>query len=145
LALMWMRAEGRAIDKRAQPDWVDDWRARRRGPGASRSPDKAEAKAKVSIATALEQESTAPDPKAQARAAAQRERNRAEREAAILAGMEELDLWILDQLERGLAGFQSVAREQCCLAARRLVDAKASGLASRIEQLPAALFGLPEP
>src|SRR5215813_7024905 len=146
LALMWMRAEGRAIDKQPQPDWVNDWLGRRRGPGAARSasPDKAEAKAKVSIDAALEQESPAPDPKAQARAAAQRERNRAEREAAILAGMEELDLWILDQLERGLAGFQSIAREQCGLAARRLVDAKASGLASRIEQLPAALFGLPE-
>ena len=59
--------------------------------------------------------------------------------------MDELDLWILDQLERGLAGFQTVAREQCGLAARRLVDAKASGLASRVEQLPVALFGLPEP
>jgi hypothetical protein len=30
------------------------------------------------------------------------------------------------------------------LAVRRLVDAKASGLASRVEQLPVALFGLPE-
>ena len=144
LALMWMRAEGRPIATEAQPNWVDDWLARRRGPGRSPAPDKAEAKAKVSITTALEQESPAPDPKAQARAAAQRERNRAEREASILAGLDELDLWILDQLERGLAGFQSIAREQCGLAARRLVDAKASGLANRIEQLPAALFGLPE-
>src|SRR5215468_7844617 len=149
LALMWMRAEGRAITREAQPDWVDDWLARRRGPGRSPAADKAEAKPRVSIATALEQESLeqespAPDPKAQARAAAQRERNRAEREASILAGLDELDRWILDQLERGLAGFQSVAREQCGVAARRLVDAKASGLASRLEQLPAALFGLPE-
>jgi len=71
LALMWMRAEGRAIDKQPQPDWVNDWLGRRRGPGAARSaPDKTEAKAKVSIDAALEQESAAPDPKAQARAAA---------------------------------------------------------------------------
>src|SRR5499425_473449 len=35
LALMWMRAEGRAITREAQPDWVDDWLARRRGPGRS--------------------------------------------------------------------------------------------------------------
>src|SRR5262249_40396119 len=146
LALMWMRADGRAIEKQTPPEWVNDWLARRRGPGRAvpETADKADARSKVSIATALEQETPAPDPKAQARAAAQRERNRAEREAAILAGMEELDLWILDQLERGLAGFQSVAREQCSLAARRLVDAKASGLAARIEQLPVALFGLPE-
>jgi len=145
LALMWMRAEGRDVATQTPPDWVNDWLARRRGPGA-RAPDKAEAKPKASIATALEPETPAAvDPKAQARAAAQRERIRAEREAAILAGLEELDLWILDQLERGLAGFQSVAGEQCGLAARRLVDAKASGLASRLEQLPATLFGLPEP
>src|SRR5262249_7538557 len=127
------------------PDWVNDWLGRRREPAArSSAPSKAEDKPKASIATALEPETAVVDPKAQARAAAQRERNRAEREAAILAGMEAVDLWILDQLERGLAGFQSVAREQCSLAARRLVDAKASGLASRIEQLPATLFGLPE-
>src|SRR5262245_4478973 len=145
LALMWMRAEGRDVTTQTPPDWVNDWLARRRGPGTrSSAPNKAEDKPKASIATALEPETAVVDPKAQARAAAQRERNRAEREAAILAGMEELDLWILDQLERGLAGFQSVAREQCGLAARRLVDAKASGLASRVEQLPAALFGLPE-
>jgi SWIM zinc finger len=144
LALMWVRAEGREVATQTPPDWVNDWLARRRGPGA-RSPNKAEEKPKASIATALEPEAAVVDPKAQARAAAQRERNRVEREAAILAGMEELDLWILDQLERGLAGFQSVAHEQCALAARRLVDAKASGLASRIEQLPATLFGLPEP
>jgi hypothetical protein len=145
LALMWMRAEGRPIATQAPPDWVNDWLARRRGPSA-RPPgsNKEEAKPKASIATALEPESPVVDPKAQARALAQRERNRAEREAAILAGMDELDLWILDQLERGLAGFQTVAREQCGLAARRLVDAKASGLASRVEQLPVALFGLPE-
>src|SRR5215510_164076 len=145
LALMWMRAEGRDVTTQTPPDWVNDWLARRRGPATrSSAPNNAEAKPKASIATALEPETPVVDPKAQARAAAQRERSRAEREAAILAGLEELDLWILDQLERGLAGFQSVAREQCSLAARRLVDAKASGLAARIEQLPVALFGLSE-
>jgi len=145
LALMWMRAEGRDVTTQTPPDWVNDWLARRRGPATrSSAPNNAEAKPKASIATALEPETPVVDQKAQARAAAQRERSRAEREAAILAGLEELDLWILDQLERGLAGFQSVAREQCSLAARRLVDAKASGLAARIEQLPVALFGLPE-
>ena len=65
LALMWMRAEGRAIDKQPQPDWVNDWLARRRGPGTGRpAPDKADARSKVSIDAALEQESPAPDPKA---------------------------------------------------------------------------------
>lgn len=146
LALMWMRAEDRSFDKQQQPAWVTDWLGRRRGAGTSRSAasNQGAAEPKASMTEALEPERPAPDPKAQARAAAQRQRKRAGREASILAGLEELDLWIVDQLERGLAGFQTIAREQCALAARRLVDAKASGLAARIEQLPAALFGLPE-
>src|SRR5262245_26770842 len=105
LALMWMRADGRGFEKQPRPEWVSDWLARRRGPGAKKPPaaDADEAKPKVSIADALVAEKPAADPKAQARAAAQRERNRTDREAAILAGLDELDRWILDQLERGLA------------------------------------------
>jgi hypothetical protein len=139
LALMWMRAEGRELAQGERPGWVAEWLLRRRGPTATANAD-GEAKPPVSLEPAAE----APDPKATAQAAAQRERNRAEREAAILAGLEELDLWILDQLEAGLAAFATVAAERCRLLARRLVDAKASGLAGRVEQLPGALFGLPE-
>ena len=146
LALMWMRADGRAFDKQQRPEWVSDWLARRRGPGGPkpRTADDDEEKPKASIADALVAEKPVADPKAQARAAAQRERNRAEREAAVLAGLDELDRWIVDQLERGLAGFQTIAHAQCALAARRLVDAKAGSLAARVEQLPSALFGLPD-
>jgi hypothetical protein len=146
LALMWMRAEGRSFGKQQRPDWVDDWLERRRGPGAQRkSTSKTDAApSKGSIAAVLEPEEPAADPRAEARALAQRERNRAEREASILAGLDELDLWIVDQLERGLASFQAVAQEHCRSAAQRLVDAKAGSLAARIEQLPATLFGLPE-
>ena len=145
LALMWMRAESRPFGKQERPAWVSDWLARRRGPSASRTPraESDESKPKISI-TAAEAEA-APDPKAEARAAAARERSRAEREASILAGIDQLDRWIVDQLERGLAGFPTVAHEQCRLLARRLADAKASGLASRVERLATDLFGLPEP
>jgi SWIM zinc finger len=144
LALMWMRAESRRFQKQERPAWVNDWLARRRGPAKSSKPETDEPKPKASIAATAEAE-VASDPKAEARAAAARERGRAEREAAILAGLDQLDRWIIDQVERGLAGFQSVATEQCRLLARRLADAKASGLAARVERLPADLFGLPEP
>src|SRR5437899_2053741 len=108
LALMWMRAEGRSFSKQDRPAWVADWLSRRRGPSASRAParEPENAGAKVSIAAEPEAEPAVVDPKAQARAEAQRERNRQERETSILAGLEQLDRWILDQLERGLAGFQ---------------------------------------
>jgi hypothetical protein len=151
LALMWMRAENRPFGKHERPVWVNDWLARRRGPANSskagsakdKSSEPDESRPKVSIAAA--ESEVASDPKAEARAAAQRERSRAEREASILAGLEQLDRWIIDQVDRGLAGFQAVANEQCRLLARRLADAKASGLAGRVERLPADLFGLPEP
>jgi hypothetical protein len=153
LALMWMRAENRPFGKQERPAWVNDWLARRRGPAnsskansskaKSSKADADESKPKASIAAADAE--VASDPKNEARAAAQRERSRAEREASILAGLEQLDLWIIDQVGRGLVGFQAVASDQCRLLARRLADAKASGLAGRVERLPADLFGLPEP
>jgi hypothetical protein len=146
LALMWMRADGREFSVQDRPEWVSAWLGRRRGsasrPGAS--PEADEARPPASLEAVPEPVKAKVDPAAEARAAAQRERNRVAREASILNGLEELDRWILDQVERGLAGFPSVAHEQCRVMARRLVDAKANGLATRVELLPAALLGLTE-
>ncbi len=146
LALMWMRAEGHAFAAQERPAWAGEWLTRRR-PGAARRPPDTQPDQPSpprSIAELPDPGENAMDPRARARAATQRERSRTERETAILAGLDELDLWIIDQIERGLAGFAAVAAEQCRLIARRLVDAKAGGLASRVEQIPPALFGLPE-
>jgi SWIM zinc finger len=156
LALMWMRADGREFAVQNRPDWVSAWLGRRRGSATRRgaSPEAEDERAPVSLAAVPQTVETAPSRPSpaseggkgggEARAAAQRERNRATREASILNGLEELDRWILDQVERGLAGFSSAAHEQCRVMARRLVDAKANGLATRVELLPAALLGLPE-
>jgi hypothetical protein len=149
LALMWLRAAGKtSFAAGSAPEWVKDWQSRRRGPGAE-TDNTGDPKPKASIHAA---NSTADPPvgpvaeaKAEARAAAARERNRLEREASIQGGLEELDVWISDQLERGLAGFAAHAAQSCRLMAQRLVDAKASGLASRLESLPGRLFTLPEP
>ncbi len=48
---------------------------------------------------------TPADPKAAARAEAQRQRLKAEREATVLAGLDDLDRWVVDQINLGLAGF----------------------------------------
>ena len=85
-----------------------------------------------------------PDPKAAARAEAQRERIRQEREAAILGGLDELDLWIADQLNHGLAGFAANAVKSCRTLSARLVDAKAAGLAGLLDALAADVFRVPE-
>jgi len=145
LALMWLRADGKlAFATDPVPSWVSEWLSRRRGPSGIPSPtEDTGSKASIQAAVAAVSE-TKPDPKAEARAAAARERNRQEREASILAGLDDLDLWISDQLDRGLAGFAGHSAEACRLIAKRLVDAKASGLATRLESLPARIFSLPE-
>lgn len=147
LALMWMRAEGKQtfIDA-PSPAWVNDWLSRRRGPATDAADESKDARPKASIdATSPTAVEAAPDPKAEARAAGARERNRQDREASVLRGLDDLDVWLSDQVERGLAGFAAQSTQACRLIAQRLVDAKASGLATRLESLPARLFSLAEP
>jgi hypothetical protein len=144
LALMWLRVDGKSTFSASDtPDWVKEWVARRRGPGgAAASSEGASAKTSISLAAAAVEETV--DPKAEARAAAARERNRQEREASIRAGLDELDLWLEDQVDRGMAEFVAHSSAACRVIAQRLVDAKASGLAGRLDGLAARLFSLPE-
>jgi hypothetical protein len=145
LALMWMRAEGKvAFASGAAPQWVIDWLSRRRGPAQAAPAANAASTASIAAAVAGEGGVFAVDPKAEARAAAQRERNRQDREAAVLAGIDELDLWLSDQLDKGIAAFVAGAAGACRQMAQRLVDAKASGLATRLDSLPSRLFSLAE-
>ncbi len=146
LALMWLRADGKAtFVAGTAPDWVRDWLSRRRG-AASGTPASATAPKASMAALAAD---VAPDPeadaKSEARAVAARERNRADREAAIAGGLDELDVWLRDQVDAGLAGFAGTATAACRTMAQRLVDAKASGLATRLDALPSRLFALAEP
>lgn len=152
LALMWMRAE-QAVTFTPQPlpDWVKDWLARRRGPSAASKTDEnreeaSETKARPSIRlTEVAKEVPDVDPKASQRAAAARERNRLDREAAVLAGLDDLDTWLADQVQQGMASFVTRTTQACRTIAQRLVDAKAPGLAGRLDALPARLFSLTGP
>lgn len=147
LALMWMRAEkSSAFSPATVPDWVKDWLSRRRGPSAatSKSEDDGKPKARPSIRlTDIPEVGADADPKAEQRAAAARERNRLDRESAVLAGLEDLDTWLSDQVQHGMANFVAQAAQTCRTIAQRLVDAKASGLAGRLDALSARLFTLP--
>src|ERR1051326_6906809 len=149
LALMWMRADKSAIFTPASvPNWVKDWLSRRRGSSAagSKAEEETEPKVRPSILlTDTPEKDEKPDPKAEQRAAAARERNRLEREAAVLAGLEDLDVWLADQVQHGMANFVAQTAQACRTIAQRLVDAKASGLASRLDSLPTRLFTLPGP
>jgi len=143
LGLMWLRAEGKtAFETSAVPEWVLDW-VRRRRPTGDKEP--AETSGEKSIALASSEEVAEVDPKAEVRAAAARNRSREDREEAIAAGLDDLDQWITDQVEGGLAGFPAQAGKASRVIAQRMVDAKAPGLASRLEMLPPRLYALSEP
>jgi len=146
LALMWLRVDGKLSFATAPvPAWASDWVARRRGPAAASASKATDDGPKASLQASAESTEDKPDPKAEARSAAARERNRLEREASVLSGLDDLDVWLSDQVGHGLAGFATRSTQDCRLIAKRLVDAKASGLAARLENLPARLFSLSEP
>src|SRR5580698_7869791 len=131
LALMWFRAEGKVSFAPAPvPEWVKDWLGRRRGPTASSNKPAEEdaTRTKPSIHLLVDEPATAADPKTDARAAAARERNRADRESGILAGLDDLDQWLADQVDRGMAAFVAHSSKERRSIAQRLVDAKAAGL-----------------
>lgn len=145
LALMWQYAEDAGEFASGEPPaWVLDWLARRRPSARAAASAHAEARPAASVAATMEEPAAAADEADDSRAAERRDRQRASREASVRGGLDELDRWILDQLERGLASFPAAAGEQCRLAARRLVDAKAPGLASLVDALAAELFRVPE-
>jgi hypothetical protein len=146
LALMWMRAEGKVpFESAAVAEWVQDWLGRRRtNSNAADKSEKDEAPRPKNLAQAVSDETEEVDPKAEARAEAARERARRDRENAIIAGLDDLDTWLVDQIESGLAGFGGHAGKSCRAIARRLVDAKAPGLASRVDALPNRIYSLPE-
>ena len=128
------------------PAWSSEWVAKRK-PRAGRPAPEAGTADTPSLEAALAdpEPKPAPDPKALERSARQRERLTTEREASVAEGLDALDRWIADQLERGLAVFAAQARAQCATIAKRLVDAKAAALAARVDALPAEIVVLPEP
>jgi hypothetical protein len=145
LALMWVRAEGKlTFVTGTPPQWVNDWLSRRRGPSPATPTAGAGPRASFGDGISGGEGVAASDPKAEARAVAQRGRKRQEREATILAGLDELDLWLSDQLERGIAFFVANAASACRPIVKRLVDAQAAALATRLDSLPSRLFSIPE-
>jgi hypothetical protein len=117
LGLLFLAAESPGqIPAAAPPDWVTEWLGKRTE-SADRKKQRAE---KVADAAP-------PDPEQQAKRAEKRL-------ARVLAGVEALELWLGDLVRTGIASVppgDSVWSTQ----AARLVDAQASGLASRVRRL----------
>ncbi|MGF1551427.1 MAG: SWIM zinc finger family protein [Paracoccaceae bacterium] len=143
LALMWMHAEDPAsFVEAAVPDWVEEWRGRRRKPSGEAAPS-APGRGAESLAAARAGTAGAPpDPGAEARRRAAAEKRARETEAALLAATEDVERWIADQLRTGLAGLSGALAARCRAIAARLVDGKAQALAGRLDELPARVMAL---
>jgi hypothetical protein len=143
---MWMHVDDAGAFQPAEtPDWVLDWMGRRRRTGGPVG-GPAKAAEPKSLAVAAEGAAAAPaeaDPQTEARRQAAAEKRAADTRRQVAAGLEDLELWIADQLRTGLAGFLGEAPERCRRIAARLVDAKAGALAGRIDEAPARLLALP--
>ncbi|MGY3561958.1 hypothetical protein ACVWZ4_006514 [Bradyrhizobium sp. USDA 4472] len=144
LGLLWLNAESIVPFAPADtPAWVSDWLGRRRGPSAAKPAGAAArfGEKDLRAARVIEQEATE-DPKDVARREAQAAKRNEETERAILEALDALEQWIGDQLRLGLSGFIDDATARCRRIAARLVDGKATALASRIDELPARLLAL---
>lgn len=148
LALMWMYNDDADAFRPADqpPQWVSDWMSRRRGSkptGKDSGTKGTEPTAKKNIHATRTQEQTASPEELAKKAAAQAKRaqqNRDKTIASVTAGLQELQLWIEDQLRTGIVTFLQEVTDRCRQIAARLVDAKAAALASRLDELPARIL-----
>ncbi|MEM6973792.1 MAG: SWIM zinc finger family protein [Pseudomonadota bacterium] len=148
LALMWMHVDDPGAFAEAEiPDWVNDWRSRRRktgtAPAASGDGAAPTTAGKSLTAASMPEVEKAPDPKAAARARAAAEKRAAATEAALIAAAKDLEAWIADQLRTGLSGLLDELDQRCRAIAARMVDGKAQALGGRIDEMPARIAALP--
>jgi hypothetical protein len=114
--MMLFAASSAAVAAADTPEWMSQWLQRRR--------DREEKKSEVSAADAQKPV----DAKAQQRRVEQRE-------AKVSAGLARLDVWLKDLVRTGLAGLETKPSAFWDDQAKRLVDAQAPGLASRVARL----------
>lgn len=114
LALFLLLVEKPGLFKTSEPpSWVSEWARKRAQRAEQRSKPRVEA---------------APDPVA-------RDRRAAQREDRVLAGIADLELWLLDLVRQGLANAQSQPSSFWETPAARLVDSQAPGLARIVRQM----------
>lgn len=146
LALLWQFADSPAdFSIEEPPEWVSEWLGRRRKSSSSDKPEiSKQPTAKKNIHTVDDEPAKVLSPEELAKREASRAKraaqNRAATDAAITAGMDELQQWLGDQLQSGIATFIREVNERCRQIAARMVDAKAANLASRLDELPAKIL-----
>src|SRR5215216_2592094 len=104
------------------PAWAAEWLAHRDQQAQRRS----EAAKKADVE---------PDEATLARRASQKAKRSLDREAKVVAGLKELELWLRDLVRHGLASAQTRSFDYWEQMAARLIDAQAPGVARRVRDL----------
>ena len=104
------------------PEWAAEWLAKR----DQQVQRKSEAAKKAE---------EPPDEATLARRASQKAKRSLDREAKVVAGLKELDLWLRDLLRHGLASAQTRSLDYWEQIAARMIDAQAPGVARRVREL----------
>ncbi|WP_431871865.1 SWIM zinc finger family protein [Nocardiopsis eucommiae] len=113
LALLSLWSQGTLAEREDRPEWVATWLS-----GRVARQERASAAASAPV-----------DPEKAAATLRARERS-------VTAGLEELRLWLHDQVDGGLAEIPQLGYGHWDRMAKRLVDAKAGGAATLVTQLP---------
>ena len=129
LGLMLLWSAGGVPEAEEPPQRVRDWLDARR-----ERAERSEAR-KAAAAQRAAREGDDADPAAARKAAEAAERRAAQRIQRIDAGLDDLELWLCDQVRSGLTGLRAAGYRPIDDLARRLIDAQAGALATRVREL----------
>ncbi|HEU5460534.1 MAG TPA: SWIM zinc finger family protein [Pyrinomonadaceae bacterium] len=104
------------------PDWAAEWLDKRDQQTQRRS-------------EAAKKADEPPDEATLARRASQKAKRSLDREAKVVAGLKELELWLRDLVRHGLASAQTRSFDYWDQMAARMIDAQAPGVARRVREL----------
>lgn len=142
LALMWRYvSDSSPFDEDTPPEWVSDWLSRRKKTTKT-APLTTTGKSISAIADEPAKPDLSPEEAAKKQATAQKraQKLKAKTDESIGAGLQELQGWLGDQVSGGLGVFLDNMSERTRQISARLVDAKASTLASYVDELPAVIL-----
>ncbi len=149
LALLWQFSEGASgFAEGEPPEYVHNWLGRRRKTTKNSTDTVDVEKPVVKKDISLAQEPTKPQltteeaEKKEAAKAKRAEQNKSKTDASIADGLTDFQQWVNDQLTTGITTFIKEINSRCRQIAARLVDAKASNFASRIDEFPSRILAL---
>ncbi|HEU5429293.1 MAG TPA: SWIM zinc finger family protein [Actinocrinis sp.] len=130
LGLMLLWSAGGVPEAEEPPQRVQDWLEARR-----ERAERSEARKAAAAERAAAQGDDEADPTAARKAAEAAERRTAQRIQRIDAGLDDLELWLCDQVRSGLTGLRAAGYRPIDDLSRRLIDAQAGALAARVREL----------